>query len=399
MTFDFEVETSTSGYIAGNLEQPAIVITLYFSRQIGEAVNTKIQLMKHLPITIQRSIELMGLVLIGTVIIVANTIIMPLLMSFFLSLLLMPVFRFFRKFKLPEAIAIFLPIFFLTAIIILVAWLFSSQVAILLKDIPQITQNVTRHLDNFSLWISNSFGFSATDQLKFITVQSNKLFNSAGSVLRGTAGPLTSTIVFFALLPIYIYLMMMYRNLFIKFILMWFEPKEHINVEEGMRQTEKMVKKYLVGLLIQITYITFLLGGSLLIFGIKHALLIGIIFAFLNLIPYLGALVGNVLGVLITLASSENIIDILIVLGVITFVQLLDNNILMPRVVGSQVKINPLASIVGIIVGGTMAGISGMFLAMPILSILKIAFDRSIHYKPWGMLLGDERPTKSPMEV
>ncbi|MEO5599862.1 MAG: AI-2E family transporter [Cyclobacteriaceae bacterium] len=355
--------------------------------------------MKDLPVTIKRSIELMGLILIGTVIVVGDTIIMPLLMSFFFSLLLMPVFRFFRKLKVPEAIAIFLPILFLTVLVVLITWLFSSQVGILLNDIPQITQNVTRHLDNLSLWISNTFGFSATEQLKFITVQSNKLFSSAGSVLRGTAGPLTSTIIFFALLPIYIYLIMMYRNLFIKFILMWFEPKEHINVEEGMRQTEKMVKKYLMGLLIQITYITILLGGSLLLFEIKHALLIGIIFAFLNLIPYLGALLGNVLGVLITLASSENIVDILIVLGVITFVQFLDNNILMPRIVGSQVKINPLTSIVGIIVGGTMAGISGMFLAMPILSILKIAFDRSIHYKQWGVLLGAEKPTKSPMKV
>ena len=71
----------------------------------------------------------------------------------------------------------------------------------------------------------------------------------------------------------------------------------------------------------------------------------------------------------------------------------------MPRIVGSQVKINPLASIVGIIAAGSMAGLSGMFLAMPVLSVLKIVFDHSTQYKQWGYLLGDERPVKSPIKA
>lgn len=355
--------------------------------------------MKDLPINIKRSIELLGLFLIGATVVAGNTIIMPLIMSFFFSLMLMPVFRILRKIKIPEAIAIFLPILLLIVFIIFIVWLFSSQVGILLDDFPQITQNVTRHLDNLSIWINKSFGFSPTEQLNFINVQSNKLFNLAGGVLRGTAGSLSGMILFFGLLPIYIYLIMMYRNLFLKFILMWFKPGEHNNVEEGIRQTEKMAKNYLVGLLIQISYIIILAGGFLMIFGIKNAFLMAIIFAFLNLIPYLGAFIGNILGIVITLASSESIVDILIVLCVFAFVQFLDNNILMPRIVGSQVKINPLSSLVGIVIGGAMAGISGMFLAMPVLSVLKIVFDRSAHYKQWGVLLGDERPVKSPMKI
>lgn len=353
---------------------------------------------KDLPLTVKRSLELLGLFLLGALIVVGNTIIMPLMMAFFFSLMLLPVFRFFRKLKVPEAIAIFLPILLLTIVVALVIWLFSSQVSALLDDFPQIQRTVTKHLDSLSIWISNSFGYSPAEQLKFINEQSKKLFSSLGGLLSGAAGSLSGIIIFIGLLPIYIYLIILYRNLFLKFILMWFKPDEHRNVEEGIRQTEKMVKSYLIGLLIQITYIIILLGGSLWLFGIQNALLIGIIFAFLNLIPYLGALIGNIIGVLLTLASSENIVDILIVLGAITFVQLLDNNILMPRIVGSQIKINPLTSIVGIIIAGTMAGVSGMFLAMPVLSVLKIVFDRSGSYKQWGVLLGDERPVKSPMK-
>ncbi|MEO7216538.1 AI-2E family transporter [Mucilaginibacter sp.] len=356
-------------------------------------------MIKEMPLTVKRAVELIGLFVLGTIVVAGNTIIMPLLMAFFFSLMLLPVFRFFRRLKVPEAIAVFLPILLLTIALALIIWLFSSQIGALLNDFPKIQHTVAKHLDNLSIWISKSYGYSPADQVTFINEQSKKMFTSLGGILSGAAGSLSGVVIFMGLLPIYIYLIILYRNLFLKFLLMWFKKEEFQNVEEAVRQTEKMVKSYLIGLLIQISYIIILLGGSLWLFGIQNALLIGIIFAFLNLIPYLGALIGNILGVLLTLASSDSITDVLVVLGAITAVQLLDNNILMPRVVGSQVKINPLVSIVGIIIGGVMAGLSGMFLAMPVLSILKIVFERSDKYKQWGVLLGDERPLKSQMQA
>lgn len=350
-----------------------------------------------MPVTIRRSIEILGLFLLGFIIVIGKVVLMPLLMSFFISIMLMPVYRFFRKRRLPEALAIFLPIFLVIIAVALIGWLFYSQMIFLLHDYPKIEKNLTIHLNAMSLWISQVFGFSPVQQLRFINEQSSKFLNYAASILSGAAGSATGTLLFFGLLPIYTYLLMMYRSIFMKFILMCFEPTEHLNIEDIMRQIEKIGKKYLLGLLIQLGYITLLLWGILAIFGIKHALLIGIIFAFLNLIPYLGALIGNVLGALITLASSESIVDILFVLGAIAAVQFLDNNILMPRIVGSQVKLNPLISIIGIFVAGAMTGISGMFLALPIMAILKIIFDRTVQFKKFGVLLGDERSAKKPM--
>ena len=325
-----------------------------------------------MPVTVKRALELLGLFLIGTVVIVGKLVIMPLLMSFFFSLVLLPIFRFFRKLKLPEPIAIFLSIFMLTILGVLAAWLFYSQISSLLGDLSQIQVTVASHLNNFSKWIAINFGFSPTAQVQFIREQSNKLFSSAGNLLSGAAGSVGDMLLFFGLMPVYIFLIMLYRNLFLNFVLMCFAERDKENIEVITRQTESMVKNYLVGLLIQIVYLIVLLGGILLLFGIKHAILIGIIFAFLNLIPYLGPLVAEILAVLLTLASSDHIIDVLIVVGVIAFVQFLDNNILMPKIVGYKVKINALVSIVSIVVAGAMVGITGMFLAMPVVAILKI---------------------------
>jgi predicted PurR-regulated permease PerM len=173
---------------------------------------------------------------------------------------------------------------------------------------------------------------------------------------------------------------------------MWFDETQHQRVKEVVHETEVIVKYYLLGLLIQITYLTVLLGGILLLFGIQHAILIGVTFAILNLIPYVGALVGNLIGVLLTLTTSQELWQIWAVLGTIAFVQFLDNNILMPRIVGSKVRINALVSIVGIVLGGALADISGMILSIPVMAVLKIIFDKSRHMRQWGLLLGDTRP-------
>jgi predicted PurR-regulated permease PerM len=214
--------------------------------------------MKEIPGTIKRSLELLGIFLIGVIIVIGKVIIMPLLMSFFISIMLLPLFRFFRKRKLPEGIAIFLPIFLVIIVAALIVWLFYSQMRFLLQDYHKIEQNLTIHLNALSLWISRVFGFSPTDQLNFINQQSNKLFNYAANILSGAAGSATGILIFFGLLPIYTFLLIMYRSIFMKFILMCFEPKEHENIEAVMQQIQKMGKKYLLGLLIQLCYITIL---------------------------------------------------------------------------------------------------------------------------------------------
>ncbi len=354
--------------------------------------------MKELPLTVRRSIELAGLYICGLVIVAGGGIIAPIIMAFLISIVIFPVYSFFVKKRLPESLAIALSLIILISFVAGIAWFFSSQIGRLIEDFPVIKENVTVHLNSLSDWINEKTHFSTERQVSIINDQSKKLLNYAGGILGGAATSLTSVFIFVGLIPIYVFLILFYKNLLLRFIFLWFSPDSYTKVEDGMRETQTIIKSYLVGLLIQITYITILLGASLMIIGIKHALLIGVIFAILNLIPYVGALIGNIVGVLLTLTSSQEVWPIYAVLITIAVVQFLDNNILMPRIVGSKVKINALASIVGVIVGGAVAGIAGMFLSLPIIAILKIVFDRSNNLKQWGVLFGDERPKQSPMK-
>ena len=353
--------------------------------------------MQGMPITVRRSIELVGLFVLGYLIVAGRELLMPLVMAFFIAIVLLPFYRLLRNRRVPEVLSIALSLLLLVIIVGLLIWFFSSQISRLVADFPQIRENVMLHLNSLSAWINSKTAFSTKNQLDLINEQSNRLLNYAGGLLTGAAASITSIFIFIGLLPIYIFLIMYYKNLLLRFVFMWFPQQSHNKLEDAMREIQIIIKSYLVGLLIQITYISVLLGGLLLIFGIEHALLIGVIFAILNLIPYVGALIGNIIGVLLTLTSSQEIWPVFLVLGTIAVVQFLDNNILMPRIVGSKVKINALASIVGVILGGSLAGITGMFLSLPIIAVMKIVFDRTDSMKQWGVLLGDEKPKYSPM--
>ncbi|HZH37532.1 MAG TPA: AI-2E family transporter [Flavisolibacter sp.] len=351
-----------------------------------------------LPLTVRRAIEFMGIFFLGAFIYIGRDIITPLVMAFFLSIILLPVYRWLRARKLPEGLSIGLSLVLLIIIVGMIIWFFSSQISGFVSDFPQIKSNVQAHLSSLSQWLGKTTGISAEKQTQMIGDYNDKLLNLATGMLGGAAASVSGVLIFIGLLPIYIFLMLFYKNLILRFVFLWFPKDNHPKVEEAVRETEIIIKSYLVGLLIQVTYMTILLGGILLVIGIKHAILIGAIFAVLNLIPYVGALIGNLIGVLLTISSTTELWPVFAVLGTIAAVQFLDNNILMPRIVGSKVKIDALATIVGVIVAGALAGVSGMFLSLPVIAILKIVFDRSNALRQWGVLLGDEKPVKSPMQ-
>lgn len=352
--------------------------------------------MKELPLTVRRSIELLGLCALGVVIVTGQGVIMPIVMAFFISLLLLPLLRLLQRFKVPEVLAIVICIATLFLIIAGIITFLSFQIGGFLSDFEAIEKNLTLHWNNLSEWISTKTHFTMRQQLAMIRKQGASLGENVSGYFQGALGSISNIFVFLGLLPIYIFLILFYRNLLLRFVYMWFEEAEHSKVEEAVRETEVIVKYYLFGLMIQIAYLSVLLGGILLLFGIKHAILIGVTFAILNLIPYLGALVGNLIGVLLTLTTSQEMWQVWAVLGTIAFVQFLDNNILMPRIVGSKVKVNALVSILSIVIGSAVAGVSGMILSIPVMAVLKLVFDKSTHLRQWGVLLGDHRPANSP---
>ena len=194
------------------------------------------------------------------------------------------------------------------------------------------------------------------------------------------------------LIPIYTFLILLYRTHFLLFLSKLFNKENHEQLKDILTNVRLAINSYIVGLIIEMFLISLMTTLGFMLIGVKYAILLGIITGILNLIPYIGILFAGILSIVASLTGSPDLSVIIGVIVVTTVVQLIDNNIIVPLIVSSKVEINAFVSIIGIIIGGAIAGISGMFLALPILAILKVIFDRIESLEPWGYLMGDHLP-------
>jgi len=165
-------------------------------------------------------------------------------------------------------------------------------------------------------------------------------------------------------------------------------------VQEVVSEVRIMTKRYIIGLCLQVIIVSVLATIVLTILGVKYAILLGVLTGLLNVIPYIGIAISLLISCFIAFATGTVSTCVYVAIGYV-IVHAIDGNIVLPFVVGSKVKINALFSFIGILLGEHLWGISGMFLCIPAIAIIKIIFERVDGLKPWGKLLGeDDKPNK-----
>jgi predicted PurR-regulated permease PerM len=349
-----------------------------------------------LPFYLKFSLNLLTVILIGGLIFIGQDILMPLFFAIVLAILLLPVNNRLVKWGVPKVPAMLLAILLALLIIGSIIYFLSSQIAVFAKDLPAIKQHLNEHVHTVQKWISETFHYSYKEQDQAMKEATSGLKDSGGSVVGTTLISAMSALLMVILLPIYTFLIMYYRGLIRKFFIDIFADRHRKSVEEVMEESKTIVQGYMVGLLIEMAIVAALNATGFFIIGIKYAIFLAVLAAILNMIPYVGMLVATVICMVITLTTSTQISDILWVAVILTIVQFIDNNLLMPYVVSSKVRINALVSIIGVLIGGALAGVSGMFLSIPGIAIMKAIFDRVDDLKPWGMLMGDDLSMINP---
>lgn len=330
------------------------------------------------------------LVLVFYIIRVANPFLIPLYLGLLIAVILFPIVRFFQyKLKFPNFFAVTASMIVGFGLLILVFLLLGKQLLHIFNDLPEINQNLNSHLTVFKEWMMSTFQISLEEQLKLIEkVLTNKNMLSGSSI--PNIQPLTSGLINAVLVPLYAFFILLYRRVFIGFFHRLFPVVNGVRkVDEIIESSLQVIRQYLTGLFIQMVSVSFLTGLGLYIIGVKQFLFLGILTGILNLIPYIGIWTSLLLSVLMALVGTPDLGIVLKVLVTYITVQLIDGNIILPFIVGSKVRVNALATLIGILIGGTLAGIGGMFLALPTLAILKVVFDHIDSLKPYGYLIGD----------
>ena len=316
-------------------------------------------------------------------------ILFPILMSLLFAILLRPIVSFLHtRLRFPHMLAVILAVINGILVLLTLIYFLSTQISVFMNDLPHIKKNILLHFDHIQSWIQGKFKISSREQKQYI----ESTMNSSSMLNKSSIGSLTGSLLNFILIPIYTFLILIYRTLFLKFLIQVFDSSNHALLAETLGEIKLVVKSYVTGLMLELLIVAAMTSVGLWLIGVPYFIFLGILTAILNLIPYVGILIAGIVSILVALVSSTELGIILGVIGVNAFVQLVDNNILIPKIVGSKVKMNALASIVAVIIGGHLAGVAGMFLAIPVIAILKVIFDRIDNLKPIGFLLGDNIP-------
>ena len=334
-----------------------------------------------------------GTVAFVTILYVAQDIIVPLIFATIIAILLNPVVNFFVKHKVNRIVAIIATLLIAFTIIIAIGALLISQTMRFSESWPVLVDRFTAVLNQSISWVSDYFDIDSRNIHEWIIKTKGELINISGVAIGQTLLAVGSWVVIMFIIPVYIFLILFYRPLLSEFISRLFGEKNQGEVKEIISQTKNLVQKYLTGLIIETALVAVLEITALFALGIEYAILLGIIGALLNLIPYIGGIVAVAIPMMVALASKTNGWYAIYVLIIYYFIQIIDNNYIVPKIVASKVKINALFSIIVVIAGNALWGIPGMFLSIPMIAITKLIFDHIESMKPWGFLLGDTMPS------
>jgi predicted PurR-regulated permease PerM len=352
-----------------------------------------------LPFYAKVTIFFIGAIALFAILYIAKNIIIPVVFATIIAILLSPLVDFFVKIRINRVVAITISLLLTFLVIFAFGSLLISQAVRFSESWPILVEKLTVLINQTINDASDYFDWDPQKIHAWLTKTQNEIINISTAAIGQSLVIAGSILVVLFLLPVYVFLILFYQPLLLEFIWRLFGKGNQSQVKEIVTQIKTVIQRYLTGLLIEAVIVAILDTTALLILGIEYALIIGIIGALLNMIPYIGGLVAVALPVIVALVTKSTPLYAFYVIAAYYFIQLIDNNYIVPIIVSSKVKINALFSIIVVIAGNALWGIPGMFLSIPVLAIIKLIFDHIESLKPWGFLLGDTMPPLIKIDV
>lgn len=320
-------------------------------------------------------------------------IFVPLTWGVFFAFALFPVSNWLEERRFPRALAILttLVLFFIT--LVGLVYLVINQMVLLIGDIPEIGKILNAKVDEYLQDLRELTG------MELIHDGTPNIFADmvSGENINQTLFDTGKSLTLIGIVPLYIFLLMYYKDFFISFLFQ-VSKKSNQQILSWVNDSGKVIHQYLVGMAKVTGIVAVLFGLFFYIIDIKYYLLFAVFMAVMNLIPYIGVFISSVLVIFYVFLTTDTLFYPLLTLAVLWGIQLLENNLITPVVVGSKVNVNVLAVVLAILLGGGLWGVSGMVLSIPLVGILKITLDRIPSLKPYGYLLGDDFPVHEKKE-
>lgn len=336
--------------------------------------------------------------------IVGRSILVPLAWAILFSFLLVPLVIFLEKHGWKRPLAILTSLVLFLIIIGALFYFLGSQVVAISSELPSITGKLSVYINDVKDFVEAHLNIipQGSDLQKLLVGQVEKV----ASYFLKHVTTIGQTLMYVFLMPVFVYFLLYYRELPAKFVRERYRDRENReSVSHVFFKIQKMIEKYLVGVL-WLTATTAVMDFIVLIsLGVNYALFFAVMIALLNLIPYVGNLIAMIVVVGYALLTSDSLLVPLLTLGLLWAANILQENLVRPWLVGSSTKINAFVVLISVIVGGMVWGVSGMVLFIPIVGVVKIILEEVPTLRPFAVFLSDtgkvteeEEPEKQDTE-
>ena len=345
--------------------------------------------LKKYPFYVRATVILFGLILCSYALANLQNILIPFSYALFLAILLNPLVDLLIRIRMPRVVAILVAL--LAAIVIIggVWYFLAVQMAHFTDQLPALERRTGYLVSHIQQQLSKKIPMDKQNQ--YIAEAKAGIKPLIGRTLGSVMGTLATAF----LMPLYTFLLLYYRNLLLTFVYEIFLEQNENEVRTVLRQIRGAIQQYMRGLLLEGLIVATLNTVALLLLGVPYAILLGILGAILNVLPFFGGVLAALLPIAVATITKDGLHTQIGVAVSYIVIQFIDNHFLIPYIVSSRVRINALISIVAVLLGGAVWGLSGMFLSIPFIGVLKIVFDRIPEMQPWGRLLGSSEETRS----
>jgi predicted PurR-regulated permease PerM len=315
----------------------------------------------------------------------SKAFLMPIAMGGVIATLFLPFCKWMEVKKLPKSIAALISIFIIMVFISGIGSLFGWQISEFANDFTLIKQIAIEKSVYFQQYILTHLGIAMEKQSQILKTEQPSLSSVTQIALELLKYVFANLILVLA----YVFLILYYRHHIKQFIIKLTPADQHKGMEKVIFSTTRVAQQYLLGLAKIIVCLWVMYGIGFGILGVNNFIFFAILCGLLEIIPFIGNIAGTTLTVLVAAMHGAGVpllVGIIAIYGVVQFIQ---GWVLEPLILGPQVKINPMFTIIALVLGQLVWGIPGIILAIPITAMLKIVFDHIETLKPYGFLIGE----------
>jgi predicted PurR-regulated permease PerM len=319
-----------------------------------------------------------------------RNIFIPISFALLISFILYPICAWLEKKGLGRLMAIVVAISLLMLTGVFMVALLIYQFTEFLEEWPAIQGKISQALAEISEMIS-VFGYSKEEQNQLISRMSDQSSGNILGFIKNAISASTFSIVLLVLIPVYAVLILYYRQYWVKILARLFPAEKNESLREMLTLTIKAYYSFIKGMALVYLVVGSLNSVGLLLLGVPHAILFGFIASILTFIPYVGIIVGSLLPIAMAWITYDSIWYPVGIIGIFSFVQYLEANVIFPVAVSSRLNVNTLVMLIAIFAGGIVWGMAGMILFVPFVGIAKLIADHNPKWKTISMILGVEQ--------